>query len=270
MLFTLRTLISHDYSQLLPNLKIYDRYRVDHKDIVYFGSCAVVFMLPIVDMSHPSSSPMRAIVHPGFASISFGPHSAAREPKPNTPFQSSQRLPLISSPFVTRKLKQQQHQQRNQDSERRDLSTPTMSELRQNANAEVHDANSLFAFNSCQRFLWSKCLFCAAHVSHSSCGSTCVRMVLPMTWTTATAMNFRFHEATTSIRSFLHSSDAISIVTTLFQVSFVEPNDSSHRRPPSAGAVETHLQVPFIRQLVNPLSEKRYITDEELFYCRDT
>ena len=51
VLFTLRTLISHDYSQLLSNLKIYDRYRVDHKDIVYFGSCAVVFMLPIVDMS---------------------------------------------------------------------------------------------------------------------------------------------------------------------------------------------------------------------------
>jgi hypothetical protein len=248
---TLRTMISHDCSQLLQPLKISDRYRVDHKDVVYFGSCAVVFMLPIVDMPLPSFSPMRAIVHPGFASMSFGPHlAAAHEPKPNTPFQSSQRLPLIYSPFVTRELKQQQ--QRNKDSVRRDLSTPTMSELRQNANAEVHDATPFFLSNPASVYLWSKRFFCAAHVSHSSCGSTCVRMDLPMTWTTAMAMNFRFHEATTSIRSFLHSSDAIFIVTTLSQVSFVEPNDSSHRRPPSAGAVETHLQVSFICQLVCP------------------
>ena len=123
---------------------------MDHKDVVYFGSCAVIFMLPLAALPLPSSaSPIRPFVHPAFATISFGPQSPstpAAGAKPNTPFQSPPLLPHIASTPTTQGMRQQQQQPQKQQKQqqqqqslpsRGNLRTPTMSELRQGANAEA-------------------------------------------------------------------------------------------------------------------------------------
>lgn len=135
------SIASADSSAHLSSL--FNRYRVDHKDVVYFGSCAVMFMLPIAGMTLTSITPTFAFSPlRTFASLPFGPQSSALEMKPDTSWQPPQRLPYIAPPIaLNRESKQQllpaqQPKQKKQDL-RRAVSTPTMSDIRQSANEEV-------------------------------------------------------------------------------------------------------------------------------------
>jgi hypothetical protein len=111
------------------------RYRVDHKDVVYFGSCAVVFMLPPSDLPPPASSPLRHLTHASFATASSG-QQLPLDARLSAPVQSTMRLPVLSSPPPAQAPRLQQQQQKMHDS-KRDVATPTMSELRHGTNAEV-------------------------------------------------------------------------------------------------------------------------------------
>ena len=100
-------------------------------------------MLPISSPPY-SDAAARHIHHPAFGALSFGMQSPGQEVKSRPPFHAPvpMGLPYLSSPPHTQgsRHKQQQQQQQHQtkqQSSQRHISTPTMSALRQSANAEV-------------------------------------------------------------------------------------------------------------------------------------